>query len=217
LGFLVGGALELSSPIFAEFATRYPGVHLEMREVGFADPAAGLADGSSDVALIRFPVSGSDIDFEPLFVEPLVAGISVNHRLASRRSVSVEELLDEPIVVGRSADEVWEQYWTLNAFRDGKRAPIVARTSSVTEESAIVAAGVGCCVTVAGSARYIPNSGIRYAPIDGIDGSVLAVAWQKGRRTPLVDHFVEVAVDVRNREVDLVSQIERPFSNHLAG
>jgi len=212
LGFLVGGALELGNPIIAEFSKRFPGVRLDLREFGFTDPASGLADGSSDVAFVRLPVGVSEIDYVPLFVEPLVVGVATNHRFAERPSVSIDEMLSEPIVVGRTADDVWRQFWTLDAYRAGATAAIAGLSNSVTEEVAIVAAGVGCTVTAAGSQRYIPHPAIRYLPITGAEPSILVVAWPKGRRTALVDSFVEVALAVRDRETDILALIERPFA-----
>lgn len=214
LGFTVGGAMELMEPIVTEFGATNPGVHIQMREFGFDDPSAGLADGSSDVAILRPPISATDIELQPLFVEPLVIGLASSHRLAQRDSVSVHELLAEPLVVARTPDELWRRIWTLENYRGGTRAPIVALTSSHTEELALVASGVGATVTVAAAARYTPQFGVRYVPIDDADGSAAAIGWPKGKRTPLVDRFVETVIKVRDRETDLVAAIEHPFSEH---
>ena len=211
LGFLVGGAMELMEPIVTAFGATNPGIHIQLREFGFDDPSAGLADGSSDVAILRPPLSAADIELEPLFVEPLVVGIAASHRLAQRDSVSVHELLAEPLVVARTPDELWRRMWTLEDYRGGTRAPIVALTSSHTEELALVASGVGATVTVAAASRYTPQFGVRYIPIDDVAGSVVAIGWVKGKRTPLVERFVKTVFEVRDRETDLVAAIEHPF------
>ncbi|RST22076.1 LysR family transcriptional regulator, partial [Streptomyces sp. WAC04770] len=102
LGFLMGGALELTTPILAAFSARCPDVELELHETGLADPSAGLADGSSDVAIVRLPLALPDLDVLPLFVEPLVVALPPHHRLAGRASLTAEDVIDEPLAVGRT-------------------------------------------------------------------------------------------------------------------
>ncbi|MFJ4671540.1 LysR family substrate-binding domain-containing protein [Kitasatospora purpeofusca] len=211
LGFTVGAAMELTTPILSEFGRRHPGIRLELREFGFADPSAGLSEGSSDVALVRLPISAADVESEPLFVEPLVAAVPVGHRLAERPSVFAAEVVGEPMVVGRTADKVWQRYWSLAAYRSGASSRSITETSSQTEEIQMVAAGQAVSITVAGLERYGPLSGVSYVPIEDVPGSTLAVAWRRGHRTPAVDRFVTVATHVRDRERDIVAAIERPF------
>jgi len=67
-------------------------------------------------------------------------------------------------------------------------------------------------VTVAGAARYLPHPALRYVPIDGVEGSALAVGWRVGERTPLVERFLAVATEVRDREIELRARIEHPFA-----
>ncbi|WP_312866168.1 LysR family transcriptional regulator [Streptomyces boluensis] len=211
LGFVIGAALELTSLIVAEFGRRHPGIRLDMREYGFADPSAGLADGSSDVALVRLPISAPDIESEPLFVEPLVAALPSGHRWAGRTSIPVAEMAGEPLVVGRTEDAAWRGQWTLDAHRGGDAARVVTLTSSHTEEMEVVAAGRACAVTVAGAARYTPHAGVRYVPLDGACGSTLAVAWRRGHLAAAVEWFLQVTREVGAAETAVVSSIERPF------
>ncbi len=217
LGFIVGGALELTGPILTEFAEQHPGVHLELQEFGFDDPGAGLGDGTSDVAFVRLPSSVTEIDSLRLFVEPLVLAIADSHPLAQRTSVSTDEVLAGPIIVGRTADDAWQRFWTLDSYRAGASAPVTKLTNSLTEELSMVAAGVGCTVTAAGVARYAPHQGIAFVPIDAVEGSAVAVGWPKGRSTPLMERFVKVADAVRQRESKAVALIEHPFASTSIG
>lgn len=209
VGFGTGAALELTPYILDGFHQRYPQIKVELREYPLGDSSNGLADGRSDVALIRLPIATSDIDFEPLFVEPLVAGLCATHPLARQASVSVDDLLDEPVTAARSTDSTWRDYWTLAAHRDGHTATIVD-TGSHTEELELVAAGVACTITAAAAARYTPHPGVCYVPIHDAGGSTVAVAWRREPSGPLVPRFVEVARDVREHHPDIVRAIEEP-------
>ncbi|MEV0643929.1 LysR substrate-binding domain-containing protein [Phytomonospora sp. NPDC050363] len=208
LGFVIGAALELTTPLLRAFAERHPGITLDMHESGFGDPTAGLADDRSDVALIRLPVSAPDVESQPLFTEPLVVAVPLGHPFAARTEVTATEVAAEPIVAGRCDDPLWFGYWTLEAHRDPALPRRVVRSSSQSEELEMVAAGVAVAVTVAGIERYAGRGGLRYVPITGVSGSRLAVAWRKGRRSPGVAWFADVARDVREAEAGIVGLIE---------
>ncbi|MGH3735415.1 MAG: LysR family transcriptional regulator [Micromonosporaceae bacterium] len=210
VGFVTGGALELTPPLLAEFGARHPDITLELHESAFTDPSGGLAEDESDVALVRLPLSDGAYDHEPLFTEPLVVGLSSTHPLATGNDVPVRDLLDEPVVVAGATDEVWRTFWRLDAHRDGRPPRKVIDTTSHTEELALVAAGVACMVTAAAAVRYTPHPSVRYLALTDVAGSTLAVAWRRGRRTAVVDRFVEVARTVRDRETETVHAIEHP-------
>jgi DNA-binding transcriptional LysR family regulator len=210
LGYVVGGALELTRPILEEFARRHPRVELKLREYRHDDRSAGLAGGSADVAFLRPPISVPGVEFETLFVEPLLVALPIGHRLAGRAGVSVRELVEEPIAVGESQDVVAERFWTLDAYRAPGAPRRILHAHSVTEELSLVSAGVACAITSAALARYTPHPSVRYVPIEDGPGAELALAWRKDTGGPLVERFLDAARAVRERETELVRAIEHP-------
>jgi DNA-binding transcriptional LysR family regulator len=212
VGFGLGAALELTAPILAEFHMQLPESQLELREFPFTESACGLADGSTDVALVRLPVNNPDIDTVPLFQEPLVVALATGHRFAGRASLMVQDILDEPIVIVRTTDRAWQSRWLLDEHRNGKPPGSVTYATSQTEELEIVAAGLACSVTVAAAARYLSHPGVSYVPLLDATPSVLALAWRRDARTPPVDQFRDIALRVRDRETRLLETIEHPFA-----
>ncbi|MHB8692176.1 MAG: LysR family transcriptional regulator [Solirubrobacteraceae bacterium] len=210
LGYVVGGALELSRPILEEFARRHPRVELELREYRHDDRSAGLVVGSADIAIVRPPITAPELALETLFVEPLLVALPLGHRLASRAAVSVRELVQEPIAVGKSQDVAAERFWTLDAYRVPGAPRRVLHAHSVTEELSLVAAGKACTITSAASARYTPHPSVRYVPIEDGPGAEVALAWRTDSRGPLVERFLEAARAVRDRETELMRAIEHP-------
>jgi DNA-binding transcriptional LysR family regulator len=76
---------ELLFRMLADFEAAYPEITVEATEYDFADPTAGLADGSADVAIIRPPV---DLTGHRMFVldsEQRVACLPRDHRLAGHQ------------------------------------------------------------------------------------------------------------------------------------
>lgn len=212
LGFVSGAALALTTPILAEFSKRHPKVRLDLHEFPLRDPSAGLADGSTDVAFVRTPISMAHLATELIFVEPRVAVVPTAHRLAERDAVHVAELLDEPLTIGHSPDTAWRDFWSLAAYRHGAPPPALIGTNSPTEEMHLVAAGVAITVTAAALSRITEHStGVSFVPIEDIPGSALVAAWIPGSSAAaLVDRFIAVTRAVRDRETELVQAIEHP-------
>lgn len=209
LGYTPGAALELTPAILAEFQERHPDVSVEMREFPTGDPSAGLASGVTDVAFVRLPQGTPKIDAEALFTDPVVAMVATSHPLAPRDSVSAADLVDEPITLADSDDEVYSAFWRLDDARTDGRTPKVVTVTSVTEEANVVAAGAAIAITSAAVMRYTPLPGVRFLPIDDWPGSTLAIAWHHGERSPAVAQFVDIACTVRDRETTTVERIER--------
>ena len=208
LGYVVGGALELTAPILDEFAARQPMAQLEMREFPTTDRSAGLIDASSDVAFVRLPVTAPGIAHEILFEEPLVAAICHDHRLARRNEITAQELSDETIVIGDGNDPVADAFWSLDSTNQGSTQ--LLRAHSLTEELALVATGRACSITTAAAARYAPLSSVRYVRIAESGAAALAVAWNAENELPVVADFVTAARHVRDRESHTVRLIEHP-------
>jgi DNA-binding transcriptional LysR family regulator len=186
--------------ILAAFSERYPDVELQLRESTYADPSGGLASGASDVAFVRPPLKTAGLWFEVLTEEQRVLALPVTHRLAQRASVSVAEILDEPMVGAPGVDEEWDNFWLLGDFRDGRPPVIVGQAETYEAELQIVASGQAVSVTCAASSRYYARPGIVFVPITDIPPSPVALAYRAGESEPLVQNFVRLAAEVRDRE-----------------
>jgi DNA-binding transcriptional LysR family regulator len=87
--------------LLGRYRQQHPGVELRLREGHTKSLISSLARGELDFALIglgphhRPP---KDAHAEQLSTEPVVLAISRGHRLATRRSVTLAQLRDEPMV-----------------------------------------------------------------------------------------------------------------------
>jgi DNA-binding transcriptional LysR family regulator len=210
VGFCPGAALELTEPILSAFRDRYPDVAVELHEVPLSDPSAGVAGGASDVGIVRAPLTADGMQTETLFTEPLVAAVSLRHRLADQSTVTVAQLLSDPITLSRTDDATYRAFWSLEAFRGGI-PPRIVQTRSVTEEVQFVSAGGAIGVTAAAATRYMPHPSIRFIPISDAPRSTCALAWRVDAANPLIDRFREVARSVVEQEPEIVSAIEVPL------
>lgn len=214
VGFNLGAALELTQPILAEFRTRFPGIEVELREFDFSDTSAGLVSSWSDLAFVRAPISAEGIESVELFVEPRVLSVAKDHPLALRSEVRVDEILNLTLAIGKTSDRGWRDFWAMTDYRpEGAQLPLILQTSSQTEENEIVASGAASCVTAACIARYVPHPNIRNVRIADVTGSAVVLAWRAEANTSAAQNFVSVALEVRDREQDLLRAIEHPFTD----
>jgi DNA-binding transcriptional LysR family regulator len=190
LGYLIGTGADLLFRIVKQFVSSYPDVTLEPVEYDFADPTAGLADGSTEVALIRPPVDLHEYRTLILDSESWVACLPRDHRLAHRAEVEITELLDDPIVCAPLTAGTWRDYWLAMDAREGRPPTIAGVAATYEAETTMVARGLGISFTTSATARFYDRPGITYVPIVGRPPSYTALAWHPGSLSPQADALV---------------------------
>lgn len=190
LGYLIGTGADLLFRIVRHFQVAYPDVTVEPIEFDFADPTAGLADGTTEVALIRPPVDLPEHRYLILDSETWVACLPRDHRFAERDEIEIAELLDDPIVCAPLTAGSWRDYWMAMDVR-GTRPPTIAGVAATYEaETTMIARGLGISFTTSSVARFYDRPGITYVPIKGRPPSNTALAWHPGSLSPQADALV---------------------------
>lgn len=191
LGYLIGTGADLLFKLLRHFEAAHPEIRLDPREFNFTDPTAGLADGSSEVAIIRPPVDLPDHRMFLLDAEDWVACLPRDHRLADRTELSIVELLDDPIVVAPGSAGRWRDYWMAMDVRS-EPPTIAAVAATYEEETTTVARGIGISFTSEASARLYDRQGIAYVPIVDRPRNYTALAWNpaslSSEAAQLIDH-----------------------------
>jgi DNA-binding transcriptional LysR family regulator len=190
VGYLIGTGADLLFRVVRHFEAAYPEVTVEPMEYDFSDPTAGLADGSTEVAIIRPPVDLPDHRILVLDSEAWVACLPRDHPLADRREVQIAELLDDPIVCAPLTAGTWRDYWLAMDVR-GNRPPTIAAVAATYEaETTSIARGLGISFTSSSVARFYDRPGIVYVPITDRPPSLTALAWKPGALSPQADALV---------------------------
>lgn len=190
LGYLIGTGADLLFRLVRHFEMVHPEITVEPREFDFSDPTAGLADGTTEVAIIRPPV---DLPEHRMFIldsENWVACLPRDHRLAQRSELTIAELLDEPIVVAPATAGTWRDYWMAMDVR-GNRPPTIAAVAATYEaETTMIARGLGISFTTSSVARFYDRPGIVYVPITDRPPSYTALAWNPSSLSPQAEALV---------------------------
>lgn len=181
IGYLTGMGADLLFELLEGVDQHLADLPIETTEYDFSDPTAGLADGKSDLALLRPPVDLDDLELVNVAEESWIACLPRTHRLAGRSELTVDELLDEPIVVAPQSAGRWRDYWMAADVRDGRPANIVAEAATYEAETTLIARGVGISFTTSSLTRLYDRPGIRFVPIVDRPVSYTALAWRSGR------------------------------------
>ena len=187
----------------ARLLSRHPNVHPVLRQVNWADPTAGLADGSSDVAFIWLPLPDAGrYQHAVVAREPRLVALPDGHPLAARAAADLEgkvdfsDLLDEPfLALPPQAGPLRDSWLALDA-RDGREPRIGAVVASAEETHEAVAGGQGVVLLAANNAPLVARDEVVAVPVRGVSPSLLAVAARKDDVRPLVLAYLAAAREV---------------------
>ncbi len=186
--------------IRARFSDRLPAAQITLRQLGWDDPTAGLADGSSDVAFVWLPLPDAQrYRWTVTVEEPCLVALPERHRLACRTAIDFDELLNEPFLALPKSAGPLRDYWLAIDQRRGRPPLIGAEITSTDETYEALVDGRGICLLAAGNAPSLMRGGIITRPVDGVPGSRLALAWRSGRDGPVVRAYVAAASQVAER------------------
>ncbi|WP_296254852.1 MULTISPECIES: LysR family transcriptional regulator [unclassified Pseudomonas] len=86
-------------PIFKAFREQFPGVELRLRDVVAQRIDALVREGEVDFGLGVRARTRQGLDFKVVMVDRLSLFVPANHPLAARRSITLPELVGEPIIL----------------------------------------------------------------------------------------------------------------------
>jgi DNA-binding transcriptional LysR family regulator len=192
VGFSTSIGRGLVPRIQAEFEQLRPGWRLELRQIPWTDPTAGVAGGDTDVAIVWLPVPDG---FLAVIVaeEPRWVALPHTHPLSRREAVEFGDLLDEPFLALPEDAGPLRDYWLALDSRGGRPVRIGAVVSNAEETFEAVANGAGVALLSAGNAELYQRPDIIARPVSGISGSQLAVIWATGDARAAVRDFATAA------------------------
>jgi DNA-binding transcriptional LysR family regulator len=190
----------LLAAIRSRFTTLQPAATVELRQAGWGDPTAGLADGAVDVAFVWLPLPDPDrYQWVVVAEEPRVVAMADGHPLAGRDTVEVADLLDEPFLALPPSAGPLRDWWLATDVRGGRAPRIGAEVASTEETYEALADGRGVCLLAAGNARLITLGGVTTRPVNGLSPATLALAWRRDDSRPLVLDYARASRQATRR------------------
>ncbi|WP_199486124.1 LysR substrate-binding domain-containing protein [Micromonospora haikouensis] len=124
-----------------------------------------------------------------LYAEPRVLAVALDHRLAGKESVALDDIADEPLP--RVADPAWDAYWRIDPRPDGRPAPDGPLVHAAEDKIELVASGQAVAIVPAGARGLRPD--VTTVRLDGVAPGHVVVAVRADDRSRLVADFRDLA------------------------
>ncbi|WP_431710873.1 LysR substrate-binding domain-containing protein [Glutamicibacter uratoxydans] len=185
--------------IIAATSQKMPGIQLNVHgELLTPQMEEALIEGRLDVAILRPPVSSSQVEYQLVEEDKLSVALPAGHRLAQQEIVTISELADLDFVCYPQSSAV-----TTITFEACRRAGFIPRVAQVARETStlltFVAAGLG--IGLVPTTNYLPHSDrITFRPLANAPAVDLALAWKAGNDSALVRHFLDLCATTLPQE-----------------
>ena len=193
VGAIDSAAAGLLPMLLRDFRERRPDVTVQLVEDKTIRLLPRLLSGRLDLASVRPPESPDKrLEFMFLFHETAVVAVSDHHPLASRKCVTVADLVDQPLIVPERRSRPHSHDLTITLFAE---AGLQARIAQIADEKQtivnLVAAKLGVAIVPKWTSRMAAR-GVRYIRLAASDMKKLpvAAAWTRGARDPIRDEML---------------------------
>ncbi len=146
------------------FATRHPLITVKIVEDITPTLLQRLHEGTMDMAIAALPVAGNELASEELLEEKFYAVLPEKHRRASRTSISLADLNQEPFLLLKEGHCFRDSL--IAACHKSKMSPsVVFESGQFATVLAMVSAGMGVSAVPAMAVQ--PHPGCKFIPISG--------------------------------------------------
>jgi DNA-binding transcriptional LysR family regulator len=195
IGFFNGGTGTMVPKIIRDFRRRHPGVRVSLAEMVPSLQSNALVDGTLDIGFTRplDPGFNSHLQSELLYLDPLVAVLPKNHRLApgpvNLRSLSIERFV---MVARETSSSLFDKIVAL--CTEAGFSPNIAATASVWSSVVLlVQAGEGIAI-LPSNLQQRGSSDLVFCPLVAKGASIeLVMAWAPARADAIQTAFLELA------------------------
>ena len=172
-----------------EMRHRHPDADVRVQHLDFTDTRAALLDHRVDAFVSRLPFPTDGLNVTVLYDEPRVVLVPLDHRLAGKESVTMDDIAGEPMPQLRNADPAWSAFWHVEPDRGGPEGPVI---DAIEDKFELVASGEAVAISAgAGAAGIRPD--IAAIPLEGVEPSHVVLATRADDRRRLVTAFRKYA------------------------
>jgi DNA-binding transcriptional LysR family regulator len=197
IGFMSASIYTVLPPVLREFASSYPGVRLELRELTLPQQFAALEKGDIHVGFIRPQPMEAEFSSVVLLQEPLMVALPADHPLTRKRRVRAQALAREPFVMFQRAPGLVLHDIVLKfCLQQGFTPRVVQEASQTHAVVGLVSAGIGAAL-VPSSAQEIRLRGVELRPLAERPPQVgTALAWRRDEDSPALKAFIATTKSV---------------------
>lgn len=168
----------------------HPDADVRTVHVAWNEPREALLDHRVDAVVCRLPLVSDRLHVTILREEPRVVLVPLDHRLAGKESVTLDDIADEPLP--RVDDATFDAYWRIDPRPDGRPAPGGPLVGAMEDKFEVVAAGEAVAIVPAGGDGAFRRDLVE-VPLDGVEPAQVVLATRAGDRSTLVTAFRRIA------------------------
>ncbi|MDF3143689.1 MULTISPECIES: LysR family transcriptional regulator [unclassified Streptomyces] len=189
VGFTTG---IIVTPAVRELRRLHPEADVRSVHLGWDEAHEALHAHRVDALVARLPFPTDQLDVIVLYDEPRVLVVPLDHRLAGKESVTVDDIAGEPLPRVAGADPAWDAFWRIDPRPDGSPAPDGPLIAALEDKFEVVADGQAL-VIAAGARGHTLRPDLTTVPLHGVEPSHVALATRAGDRNRLVAAFRKCA------------------------
>lgn len=180
------------TPAVRELRREHPDADVQVTHLDWNHARHALLDHRVDAVVTRLPFPTDQLYVTILYDEPRVLAVPIDHRLAGRKSVTLDDIADEPMPQVRHSDPAWSAFWRIDPRPDGRRAPDGPFIEALEDKFELIASGQAVAIT-AGFHGNSLRPDITTVPLENVEPSHVVLATRAGDRSRLVGAFRKLA------------------------
>ena len=144
IGYMSFAAIEWMPQAVAAFSKEFPDIELELRYIRTQGQKIELARNSIDLGFMLGPFSHPQFETLRVESEPLVGILPIDHRLATRPTVTLADLATYPMVLGSMAEWDFFRTFVVDTFAQaGHQVDVRYEASNAMGILGLVGSGLG--------------------------------------------------------------------------
>ena len=181
------------TPAARELRRQHPDADVHTVHLEWNAARQSLLDHRVDAVVTRLPFPTDQLHVTILYDEPRVLVVPLDHRLAGKESITLDDIADEPMPRVRDSDPAWSAFWRVDPRPDGRRAPDGPFIDALEDKFEVIAAGQAVAITAGGSHISALRPDLTTIPLEGVEPSHVVVACRADDRSRLVAAFRKLA------------------------
>ncbi len=181
------------TPAARELRRQHPDADVHTVHLEWNAARQSLLDHRVDAVVTRLPFPTDQLHVTILYDEPRVLVVPLEHRLAGKESITLDDIADEPMPRVRDSDPTWSAFWRVDPRPDGRRAPDGPFIDALEDKFEVIAAGQAVAITAGGSHISALRPDLTTIPLEGVEPSHVVVACRADDRSRLVAAFRKLA------------------------
>lgn len=168
----------------------HPGVQLVLREGHTADLMRAITEGTLDAGLVWRASAQAPLASQVVLKESFSAVVPVGHRFARAKSLSLEELASEPLILPPRKISPYHYDHILSSFtRRGLHPRLEYEVATILSQIGFAAAGFGIAIAP-NFARKLASDAVTVISIrEEMPPVILSLVWNEERATPQVEQL----------------------------